>query len=702
MKRSPTNISFAAKLDIKASAPGSTRRFSCEAYSGGVLRVDGFPLPVVVDLSKVTLPQDGVMPLLIGHDTSDTSKVLGQGVPVNDGQRTLLAGMITGMSPECQNILQMHDQGHKWQASIGGTVLDWDEIPAGQTVSVNGQTFTGPLIVATEFAWRETSVVPVGGDAVTSVNLAAAAAVTGAMTMKTFEEWVQETYKMDATQFSEEMKVKLMQEYAAAIAPAASPEGSAPAVPVMAAAVDPTQQDPAKMSAAAVLNLRSATAAELRRQAAVTAKASGFPLIAAAAVDQGWSVEKTELEVLRAQQATRAPAGHVKSANHSGRVLEAALCQRSKIPGHEKQFTDQELQAAHTQFRGGLRLQQLILMAAAETGMHVAPGTRITRGNYGDVMHHVASHQRELRAAGSTLDVAGILSNVANKEIVAGYEQVDSSWREISAIKSVVDFKQVTTYRLLDNMEYEELPKGGQIKEGSLGEESYTRQIRTYAKMFRLDRVDIINDDLQALDDLRTRLGMGGAKKLSRVFWTKFLASLSTLFTSARGNYISGSTTNLGTDGVGLGLAVKAFRTMKSPSADGQKLVNAESGGRPEILLVGPTLESFAQKLYAQDNLNTGTSVGEANIYKNKYRPVVAPQIDDTAFTGSSTTQWFLLNNPAYLASMVVSFLDGVETPTVESSESVFNTLGIDFRGYHDFGCDTAEYLAGVHSKGAA
>jgi hypothetical protein len=51
---------------------------------------------------------------------------------------------------------------------------------------------------------------------------------------------------------------------------------------------------------------------------------------------------------------------------------------------------------------------------------------------------------------------------------------------------------------------------------------------------------------------------------------------------------------------------------------------------------------------------------------------------------------------------MVVSFLNGQEQPTVESADADFDTLGVDFRGYHDFGCDQSEYLAGVKSKGAA
>jgi hypothetical protein len=51
---------------------------------------------------------------------------------------------------------------------------------------------------------------------------------------------------------------------------------------------------------------------------------------------------------------------------------------------------------------------------------------------------------------------------------------------------------------------------------------------------------------------------------------------------------------------------------------------------------------------------------------------------------------------------MVVSFLNGNETPTVESADADFDTLGIQSRGYHDFGCDQAEYLCGIKSKGAA
>jgi len=333
------------------------------------------------------------------------------------------------------------------------------------------------------------------------------------------------------------------------------------------------------------------------------------------------------------------------------------------------------------------------LTAAAANGAYIAPGQQVNS----DILR--AAWGQNLQANASTVSLPGILSNVANKEILTGYMNEDAAWREIAATKPVSDFKTVTSYRMLDNMTYEKVGPDGKIKHGSVGQESYTRSAATYAKMFALTRRDIINDDLGAFDDLRARLGRGSAIQLNNVFWTAFVNN-STFFTTTRTNYITGATSNLATDGVGIGLGVTAFRKMTSPTADGNKRVGA--GMRPEILLVPPELEHTASKLYADDRLNTGSANGEANIFAGKYRPVVAWQLSDSAYTGYSTTAWYLLANPSQMPTVVVSFLNGVETPTVESADAEFSTLGIEFRGYHDFGVDMAEYLGGLKSKGAA
>jgi phage major head subunit gpT-like protein len=376
----------------------------------------------------------------------------------------------------------------------------------------------------------------------------------------------------------------------------------------------------------------------------------------------------------------------------------------------EKDYLPAILQAAHSQFRRGIGLKQMLLQAASANGYHANAGEGIHTGNLRDVLRFACPSGQELQATGfSTVSVPNILSNVANKELLTGYMEEDSAWREIAAVKSVSDFKQATSYRLLDDMTYEQLSPAGEIRHGGVGEETYTRQVDTYAKMFAITRTMIINDDMGAFDDLRARIGRGSAKKLNQVFWTEFTNN-SSFFTTGNTNYLTGATSNLGTDGVGLQLAVLKFRQMTSPTADGKKRVNADTanpvgrtgaGGRPEILLVPPELEAIAEALYRNQNLGM-TKTSESNIYAGKYRPVVAWQLSDSTYTGYSTTAFYLLNSPGYLPTTVVSFLNGVETPTVESADADFSTLGIQFRGYHDFGVDQAEYLGGVKSKGAA
>ena len=263
---------------------------------------------------------------------------------------------------------------------------------------------------------------------------------------------------------------------------------------------------------------------------------------------------------------------------------------------------------------------------------------KIHAGNLRRILAYAlpAEGPNTIHASFSTLNLPGILSNVANKSILEGWNESDQTWREIATIKPVGDFKEATSYRMLDDFEYEELAPGGHIKHGTLGEESYTRQVKTYAKMLSLTREAIVNDDGDAFEQLRMRIGRGAGRKFNSVFWTKFLAN-SSFFTEARGNYIVGSTTNLGTDGVGLEQGITAFRKLRSSAKDGAKRI----GGTPVTLLVPPELEFKADKLYVGTNTNN-VKVDEANPHAGKYKPVVVDQLSDEDYPGYSSKAWYL------------------------------------------------------------
>lgn len=450
---------------------------------------------------------------------------------------------------------------------------------------------------------------------------------------------------------------------------------------------------------------RAREAAETRRVGEIRAACGNETDVAATAIEQGWDVDRArmqaELVALRRSRST-APVttfvtGHMPAGATINTVVEAALAQAIGSPGYERRFHADVLQAAHTQFRGRLGLGQVFMMAAQANGFRCSAGERVHAGNLREVMQHAMGFGPMASSGVTTFSLPGIMASTASKELLAGYMEEDQTWREVAGVKNVPDFKTITSYRMLDDMEFEEISATGEIPHGKVSEESYTRRAKSYAKMGALTRQDIINDDLGAFGDIRSRLGRGGAQKFNRVFWTAWLSNPSTFWTAPRTNYISGATTTLLTDGVGLGLGVKAFRKMKSPSADNAKAV----AGRPEILLVPPELENAADVLHTNSNLGM-VAGSSANTYAGKYKPVVSPFLSDDTITGYSATAWWLLRNPAISPAVVVSFLNGVQTPTIESADADFNILGVQFRGFWDFGCDQAEYLAGVKSKGAA
>jgi hypothetical protein len=181
---------------------------------------------------------------------------------------------------------------------------------------------------------------------------------------------------------------------------------------------------------------------------------------------------------------------------------------------------------------------------------------------------------------------------------------------------------------------------------------------------------------------------------LNRKFWTLWLAASNggTFWTNARGNLI---TTVLGE--AGYSAAQVAFRKMVGP--DGNNLSIP-----PAFVLVPPDLESVAKKFHVSQEIRdttTDTLTPIANIFYDSFKPIAVSELSNSAFTGFSTTAWWLLADPTIFASAAVCFLNGVQTPTIESADADFNTLGIQLRGYFDFGVSMAEYRASVKSTGA-
>ena len=89
------------------------------------------------------------------------------------------------------------------------------------------------------------------------------------------------------------------------------------------------------------------------------------------------------------------------------------------------------------------------------------------------------------------------------------------------------------------------------------------------------------------------------------------------------------------------------------------------------------------------------------NPHAGKFRPVASPYLNAQGITNQSGTGWYLFADPADVAAMSIAYFRGQRTPVIESGETDFNTLGMQWRSFFDFGVAFQDFRAAVFNAGA-
>jgi hypothetical protein len=153
-----------ARFAAAASGDG-VRAFSGIAYAGGVITDHPFFDRVAFDLASTKF--EAPAPLLFNH-------VVPVGVVKSaaiGAQIDISGELFSDIDADAKAIAEKADRGMPWQMSVGIWPGRVDQIPAGQSVQINGQTFVGPLSVFRDNRVRETSIVPLGADDKTAAQV---------------------------------------------------------------------------------------------------------------------------------------------------------------------------------------------------------------------------------------------------------------------------------------------------------------------------------------------------------------------------------------------------------------------------------------------------------------------------------------------------------------------------------------------------
>lgn len=700
-------VVIAQGIEAADGKPKRLPTITIDAYNGGPMRVSGYYRPVVIDIAGVA----GVgrpIPVLRNHDTD---RIVGHGVAAIDGGAIKLAGTLSGENDDANEITKLAANGFPWQASVGLQPTRIENVDAGASVKVNGADVTGPAVVVRAGKLFEVSIVALGADDSTATHVAAQG--VGEMG---FSDWLKAN-GFDEAKLTDGQKTILRAQYDASVGNSggaggagAGSQGAGGGDAGGAGAGAGSVKGTAGKALDEILGNAKRREERHAKYSEIIAGAIGrglgseeARLLVEAARESDMSPTEFELMVMRAERDLGSPAagGNARRGNEASQdVIECAIAQTANVTQFERLNADGSkttvelydaalMQRARDQFPQGLTLMELMVKAARRSG-YISDTFRMSKA----LMQ--AAFAPIMARGASTYDLSGVLSNVANKSIMAGFDAVENTWREISAIGSVVDFKEITHYALTGDFIYKEVGNGGELTHATMGEQAYGNKADTYGRIFAITRTDFINDDLSAFSRVRNLLGRGAALKLNLVFWTEFLDAVTTFFTTGRGNYFEGATSALDVDS--LSLAETTFMNQTDP--DGNPL-----GLTPAILLTPNVLSVKATQLTSDLEIRNTTAskvYTTSNPHAGKFRPVRSSYLNNANIPNGSATHWFLTADPNDMPLIETVFLNGQQRPMVDAAEADFDVLGVQMRGYHDFGVRKQEYRAGVRSKGAS
>ena len=720
--------------NVQAEAGGSAAprlpSFTAVAYTGGAMVPQNFPHPVAIDLDGIKLRSKQV-PIRLFHDREQGLGHAVRAKPV-DGA-FVIEGVFSRDTPQAKEVVASALNGYPWQLSVGGRAIRKEWIEPGVSVKVNGKTLRGPLEHIFEFELAEVSFCDVAADSKTFAEVRATLNEGDSMS-NTINEQNDAAAQVDATQDVRQDQVD-----------AAKADDKASAPPFLKKEDDENkkkaeedakkkEEDEAKKKAeddakketkanadaqdvqaaafpAPVVNVNAASPfdsellakqlqANANRIASINSiEASGHEDLRAQAIDENWSLDDFKTALVKArhetgyQAASQIPTALVAGTNMQKKqtcdVVEAAIvtaCLGDQFA--QKHYDEETLNRAYDSKRklGGFRD---VFAFSTDAACYASD---LNDMNY-------------IESAFTTSGLDRVFRNVVNNAMLSGYETVDESWRKLCSISRAQDFKPIYNYRTSGNFTFERLAaNGGTIENAEFSEQEYTNRVHSYALKYSLTREMLYNDDLNALVQFPTKLGMGAAERLNDEVWKCILAANQdengdNFFSTAHRNYLKyTSEDNVELSFDSLNRASNLFEEQVTPQ------------GRPiaqiaKYLVVPTALRQTAWRLLNSVTLNESTAIGipqgVANPYASQYQYeiVASPYLQSKmkGFENGSKKSWYLFGDPNRISAFDVVFLNGQERPTIEQGQASFDQLGVQYRGYFDFGVNAQDYCGAVY-----
>lgn len=521
---------------------------------------------------------------------------------------------------QSETIFQKVQSGTLQGVSVGYAIYRYEVLEDEDTKSTNGR-FNGPAYVVTDWEPLEISIVSVPADPTVGVGRSAEEIHTSIDTQE-------DNTRMDQEKNLEVQEVK-----------------SAPVETGL------TQAD-----------LQKAMEQERKRTSEITAMFRDFDVEGAdEAIVLGKSVEEARemvMDQLRARnKGVSVTMGEAESDKFRAAAQDAVLM-AAGIPVADAAPGAQEL-------RGYSMVEMARESLRRESGSTV---------NFGDNMELARA------AINSTSTFPAIMSNLANKSVMVGFNEAETTYQIWAGKGSNRDFKEAARVALSEAGTLELVPEGGQFKQDSFGEASARTKVATYGKLFSLTRQAIINDDLGLFSKIATKYGSAAKRLVNKMVYAQLTGNVKmqdnvALFDTKHGN-VAGTGEALSVKAIAK--AITAMRRQKGIT--GEATLNIT----PKYLVVPPELEMTAYQIVNSTAAVDGVNSGVANPYKGRFIVVADAELTDP-------DAWYLVADATQHDTIEVTYLNGVETPRLETRQG-FDVDGIEYKVAFDCGVSALDF----------
>ena len=458
---------------------------------------------------------------------------------------------------------------------------------------------------------------------------------------------------------------------------------------------NPEQTSPALEAAKAATEALAQAVRDIRHQHTITelvrAAAAANPqaidrlqALADRAIAEKWDAQRTELELLRAARPAVSAVANPAPVATQQAVLEAALCLAAGVSDEklakDREYGERVVEQAWKLRRNGLR--GTLALALEANGYRVP--------HSGEDFYRTLVASARVQASGfSTINLPGLLGNVANKILLEGFQAVPSTYQLIAQVMDVSNFHRRNIYRLDHTGHFHLVAPTGDLQHVALVEDAYSNKLETYGMMLTISRTHIIDDELGLVRQAIFNMGNSARNAVEKQLYLQVMEAADNFYTAAKGNRLTSSPLSLNT----LGQARAALAKMTNAAGD-------PLGTEGRYLLVPSELEPTANQIFTSTTVTiTGPNDRERpvdNYFRNRFIPVASPYLSSGSGNGQSPTTWYLLADPQVLPAFQVMFLNGQRAPIIESSDTEFNTLGLQLRAYWDFGVARIDHRGAI------